>query len=201
MKLKNILLTFVVFLLSIILCGCSKEDVGEKDNTSKKEQKNSDLVMTRRIGSFDDLWLDLPNWREDGSETCTVIEYMNYYIMAVSSKEDYTFEELFNNETKPNLKHFVDKGTYDDFTPDSKEEVVLSNGINATKFDGILTMDSYGTLYKYLTYGYYFKYNNYPVMIISVETTKTSADKNSEEQRLATNKYVDEIVKTIRISE
>lgn len=201
---KKILLSILMVLLCVSLSGCGSNDSTKNDGTSKVENKGentkkyADLTMTRRIGVIDDVWIDLPNWREDGNETCTVVEYLNYYIIAAISKEDFDFDELFNNEVKPSLKHFVDRGTYDDFVPDKKEEVVLNNGIKAFKFEGTLTMDSYGDKYNYPAYGYYFKYNNYPVIVMSVETEKGGKDLNSEDERNKTNKYVDQVVETIR---
>lgn len=201
---KKILLSIMMVLLCISLSGCGSNDSTKNDGTSKvgnkgeDTKKYADLTMTRRIGVIDDAWIDLPNWREDGNETCTVAEYLNYYIIAAISKENFDFDELFNNEVKPSLKHFVDKGTYEDFVPDKKEEVVLNNGIKALKFSGILTMDSYGDTYNYPAYGYYFKYNNYPVIVMSLETEKGGKDLNSEDERNKTNKYVDQVVETIR---
>lgn len=205
---KKILWTILLggMMLSLCACGTNKTTNEENDTNNKTEEKKetnkkfTDLTMTRKIGVFDDVWVDLPNWREDGSETCTVAEYMNYYIIAVISKEDYSFEELFNNVAKSDLKHFVDRGTYEDFVPDTSEEITLSNGIKATKFEGTLHLEDYGDVYNYPAYGYYFKFNNYPIMVMSVETDTGSAN-NSEEQRLATNKYVDQVVQTIRNKE
>lgn len=125
---------------------------------------------------------------------------MNYYIIAMISEENYSFNELFNNEAKSDLKHFVERATYEDFIPQKSEEVTLSNGIKSTKFEGTLPVNDYGTPYQYPAYGYYFKFNNYTIMIMSVETD-TGSINNSEEQRNATNKYVDEIVQTIRNTE
>lgn len=197
----------VVMIVALIFVGIklSKPQTNEINNTNtennkKTSKKFNELTMTRRIGSFDDVWVDLPNWREDGSETCTVAENMNYYIISVISEEDYSLDELFNNVAKADLKHFVERATYEDFVPQKSGEVTLSNGIKATKFEGTLHLDNYGTPYQYPTYGYYFKFNKYPIMIMSVETDTESVN-NSEEQRLATNKYVDEIVQTIRNTE
>lgn len=202
---KKILLSALITVIMMVsLCGCSNTQINDtkEENNQKISKKFDDLTRTTRIGSFDDVWVDIPEkGRLEGSETSEVIENMNYYIVMAISKEDYSFDELFNNEVKATLKHSVDRGTYEDFTPDTAEEVKLSNGIKATKFEGTLSMDSYGTAYEYPTYGYYFKYNNYPIMIMSVETTIGGASKNSEEQRKTTNKYVDEIVQTIRNTE
>lgn len=201
---KKILLTCFLGSILLTLCACgikqndSSNNIKKEENKQETNKKFEDLTITKMIGSFDDVWIDLPDWRENGSETCTVIENMNYYIIAVISNEDYSFDELFNNVAKSDLKHFVDRGNYEDFIPDIKEEVTLTNGIEAIKFEGILSMDSYNTLYEYQTYGYYFKFNNYPIMIMSIETAKAGVDKNSEEQRVTTNKYVDEIVQTIK---
>lgn len=196
----------VVMLVSLSACGnpqprTNDANTANIENDQKTSKKFNELTMTRRIGSFDDVWVDLPNWREDGSETSLIIENVNYFIVIAISKEDYTFDELYENEMKSTLKHSVDRGNYEDFIPDSKEDVKLSNGINATKFEGTLSMDNYGTAYKYPTYGYYLEFNNYPIMIMAVETEKGGANKNSEEQRIATNKFVDEIVQTIRSTE
>lgn len=203
---KKVLLSILTFVLAFTLCACESNSTNENNDSNNQTENNvtkkfEDLTKTRRIGTFDDVWVDLPNWREDGSENSKVIESKNYFIVAVISEENYTFEELFNNKVKSTLKHFVDRGTYEDFQPNTKEEVTLSNGIKATKFEGNLSMDNYGTIHEYPTYGYYFNYNNYPIMIMSVETTISGVDNNSEEQRLNTNKYVDEIVQTIRDSE
>lgn len=197
---KRVLLYLIMFGLCFGLSACGSNEGEEKtlENNKESVSKYADLNMNRKIGVIDDAWVSLPSWREDGSETCTVVENLNYYILAVISKEDYSFEELFNNEVKSSLKHFVDKGTYEDFVPDNKSEVTLDNGIKAVKFDGVLSMDSYGDTYNYPTYGYYFKYNDYPVMVMSVETEKGGKDLNSEDERNKTNKYVDEIVETIR---
>lgn len=203
---KKVLLSILVVGMIFTLCACAKESDGlNNDNSSKVENKESskkfdDLTKTRMLGSFDDVWIDLPAWREDGSETCTVVENLNYYIIGVISKENYSFDELFNDVAKADLKHFVDRGTYEDFKPDTKEEVSLNNGIKATKFEGTLRLEDYGDKYEYPAYGYYFKFNNYPIMIMSIETDTGSVN-NSEEQRLTTNKYVDEIVQTIKDSE
>lgn len=204
---KKVLLSILMvgMMFSLCACGNNKEQTNnETDNkTEEKTETNkkfADLTRTRRIGVFDDVWADLPSWREDGSETCTVAEWLNYYIIAVISKEDYSFEELFNNVAKSDLKHFVDRGTYEDFVPDTSEEITLSNGIKATKFEGTLHLEDYGDVYNYPAYGYYFKFNNHPIMVMSVETSTGSVN-NSEEKRLETNKYVDQIVQTIRSEE
>lgn len=196
----------VVVIAGIVLaCTISKpNDNQDVDNSgagsTETSKKFEDLTMTRRIGSFDDLWLDLPGWREDASETCRVAESLNYYIIAVASDEYDSFDELFNNVAKPDLKHFVDRGTYEDFVPETKEEVVLSNGVKATKFEGTLRLEDYGDKYEYPAYGYYLEFNNKPVMVMSVET-HTGSTYNSEEKRLETNKYVDQVVQTIRSEE
>lgn len=200
---KKILLTILMTGMILTLCACGmKTDKVSIDSSSKTENKETnkkfdDLTMTKMIGSFDDVWMDFPNLREDGSEDCTLVIDMNYYIIAVISKEDYSFDELFNNVAKANLRFFVDRGTYEDFTPDTKEEVTISNNIKATKFAGTLRLEDYGDKYEYPAYGYYFKFNNYPIMIMSIETHTDSVN-NSEEKRLANNKYVDQIVQTIR---
>ena len=196
------ILFILMILVSVTLCACGKEtNKVNNDNTDKTENNETskrfeDLTMTRRIGSIDDVWVDLPNWTEDGSETCTVVSKLNYYIVALISSEDYSFDELFNNIAKSDLRHFVDRGTYEDFLPETKE-VTLSSGIKATKFEGTLRLEDYGDKYEYPAYGYYFKFNNYPVMIMSIETDTLSTN-NSETERLTTNKYVDEIVQTVR---
>lgn len=197
---KRILLYVILLGLCFGLSGCGSNKGEEKtlENNKESVSKYADLSMNRRIGVIDDAWVSLPSWREDGSETCTVVENLNYYILAVISKEDYSFEELFNNEVKSSLKHFVDRGTYENFVPDNKSEVTLDNGIKAVKFEGTLSMDSYGDIYNYPTYGYYFKYKDYPVMVMSVETEKGGKDLNNDDERNKTNKYVDEIVETIR---
>lgn len=200
---KKVLLSILTFGMVLTLSACgNKQNSSIDDNKGSNQeasQKFEDLTMTRMVGSFDDVWVDLPNWREDGSETCTVIESYNYYIIGVISKEDYSFEELFNNVAKSDLRHFVDRGTYDDFVPETQEEVTLSNGIKATKFEGTLRLEDYGDKYEYPAYGYYFKFNNYPIMFMSVETA-TGSIHNSEEERLNTNKYVDKIVQTVKSS-
>lgn len=215
---KKALLTVLLGAMVFSFCACGStqndsENSKKTENTQTTESKDKtesnqktpqtfdDLTMPRRVGSFDDVWVDLPSWREDGSETSLIVENMNYYIVMAISEEDYSFGELFHNEMAGTLRHFVDKGDYEDFVPDTTEEVTLDNGIKATKFEGTLHMDSYGSLYNYPAYGYYFKYNNYPIMIMSVETSIGGEDKNSEEQRAETNKYVDKIVLTIRDSE
>lgn len=196
---KKIFLSILMICCLFTLCACNSNNSDISDNKQEVAKKFDDLTMTRMIGSFDDVWVDLPNWREDGSETCTVAEYQNYYIIAVISKEDSSFDELFNNTVKSDLRHFVDRGSYEDFTPETKEEVLLSNGIQAIRFDGTLRLEDYGDKYEYPSYGYYLNFNNYSIMIMSIET-ETGSSLNSDEQRLITNKYVDEIVQTIRNS-
>lgn len=196
---KKIFLSVLMICCLFTLCSCNSNNSDISDNKQEVAKKFDDLTMTRMIGSFDDVWVDLPNWREDGSETCTVAEYQNYYIIAVISKEDSSFDELFNNTVKSDLRHFVDRGSYEDFTPETKEEVLLSNGIQAIRFDGTLRLEDYGDKYEYPSYGYYLNFNNYSIMIMSIET-ETGSSLNSDEQRLITNKYVDEIVQTIRNS-
>lgn len=204
---KKVLLSILMvgMMFSLCACGNNKEQTNDETNNKTEEKtetnkKFADLTMTRRIGVFDDVWVDLPSWREDGSETCRVAESLNYYIIAVISEEDYSFEELFNNVAKSDLKHFVDRGTYEDFVPDTSEEITLSNGIKATKFEGTLHLEDYGDVYNYPAYGYYFKFNNHPIIVMSVETNTGSVN-NSEEKRLETNKYVDQVVQTIRSEE
>lgn len=199
---RKYLLSLILFGMLFVLCACGN-DIKNEDSNNKTELKEEiikfdDLTMSRMLGSFDDVWVDFPNWRENGSENCTVVESYNNYIIGVISMEEYSFDELFKMEVKPNLKHFVENGTYEDFVAESSEEVNLSNGIKATKFDGKLSMDSYGTLYEYPVYGYYFKFNNYSIMMMSVATDTKASD--SEVRRLEANKYVDEIVQTIRNS-
>lgn len=201
---KKILLSILMVGTLFTLSACGKDGSNDSNDTGKAEsvkntKKYDDLTMTRMIGSFDDVWIDFPGWREDGSETCTVVESYNYYIIAVISKEDYTFEELFNEEAKSNLRHFVDRGNYDDFVPDKTEDVSFSNGIKTTKFEGTLHLEDYGDEYNYPAYGYYFKYNNYPIMIMSVETD-TGSQLNSEESWLQANDYVDRMIETIKNS-
>lgn len=188
---KRILIFLLMISAVLIFGGCSNKNV---DTDNKEEVKKfDDLTMTRSIGTFSNLWIDLPSWREENSENCITISNQNYYIITVISEEDYTFDELYNNEIKVNLSQFVDRGTYSDFAP-NKDEVILSNGINAVKFDSNLSMDSYGTLYEYPAYGYYFKYENYPIMVMFVDIDTT----NNEEKRNDIKKYVDEMVQTIR---
>lgn len=191
----------VVAIIVLVFVGIKvfKPQTNDNVNDTKKEssKKYDDLTITKRIGSFDDLWIDLPSWREDGSEDCSVAEYLNYYIIAVTSDECDNFEDLFNNAGKPNLRHFVDRGNYEDFVPETEEEVTLENGIKATKFEGTLHLEDYGDSYEYPTYGYYLKFNDKPVMVMSVETDTGSVN-NSEEKRLTTNEYVDKVVQTIR---
>lgn len=204
---KVIIGIVVVAVIVVAIFACSKLKTNDTNNVNavssqETSKKFEDLTNTQRVGSFDDVWVDLPKWRlESSSETSVTIENVNYFIVMAISKEDYSFDELYNNEMKSTLKHSVNKGTYQDFTPETKEEVKLSNGIKATKFEGTVVMDNYGTIYKYPAYGYYFKYNNYPVMIMSIETEISGASKNSEEQRTTANKYVDKIVQTIRNTE
>lgn len=204
---KVIIGIVVVAIVVVAIFACSKLKTNDTNNTNtgssqETSKKFEDLTDTQRVGVFDDVWVDLPDWRlESRRETSITIENVNYFIVMAISKENYSFDELYNNEMKKALKNSVNRGTYQDFTPDAKEEVELSNGIKATKFEGTVVMDNYGTIYKYPTYGYYFKYNNYPVMIMSIETEKGGASKNSEEQRTTANKYVDEIVQTIRSTE
>lgn len=212
--LLTVLLGAMVF--SFCACGSTKNDSENNEKTENnqtteskektKSNKNTakkfdDLTRSRMVGSFDDVWVDFPSWREDASETHVTMENLNYYIVIAISEEDYSFDELFHNETAVALRSSVDRGDYEDFVPDTTEEVTLDNGIKATKFEGTLHMDSYGTLYNYPAYGYYFKYNNYPIMIMSVETTIGGEKLNSEEQKAETNNYVDQIVLTIRDSE
>lgn len=195
---RKILLSILMVGMVFTLCACgnSETESGRKNGIEKFE----DLTMTRRLGTFDDAWIDFPNWREDGSETCRVAEKLNYYIIGFISDEDYSFDELFNNVAKSDLRHFVDRGTYEDFTPDKKEEVKLSNGIDATKFEGTLKLENYGDNYEYPAYGYYLKFNNYPIMIMSIETN-TGSENNSEEEWLTAKDYVDKMVLTLRNSE
>ncbi len=206
---KKVLLGVVIGLIviGVVLFVCLKpekeSEMGGENSTENNQEpvkKFEDLTKTERIGSFDDVWVDVPSWRVGGSETSLVLENMNYFIVAAISKEEYSFDEIYENEMKSTLKHSVNRGDYTDFVPES-EEVILNNGIKATKFEGTLSMDSYGTLYEYPAYGYYFKFNDYPVMIMSVETDIAGKDKNSEEQRQTTNRYVDEIIQTIRSAE
>lgn len=202
---KKIFLSIIMMMMVLTLCACSKTEKTNDDNSNKTDNKETskkfdDLTMTRRIGVFDDAWIDLPSWREDSSETCRVAERYNYCIIAVISDEDYSFDELFNNVAKSDLKHFVDRGTYEDFEPDTKEEVVLSTGINATKFEGTVKLEDYGDKYEYPAYGYYLKFNNYPIMVMSIETN-TGSQLNSEEEWLNAKNYVDKAVQTIRTSE
>lgn len=180
--------------------GAGTANIGKENDSKETTPKYEDLTKTRRIGSFDDLWLDLPGWREDGSETCTVAENLNYYIIAITSDEYDSFDELFNNVAKPDLKHFVDRGTYEDFVPETKEEVTLSNGVKATKFESTLRLEDYGDKYEYPAYGYYFEFNNKPIIILSIET-HTGSKYNSEEGKQEANKYVDQVVQTIRSKE
>lgn len=204
---KKMILSILMVSMVFLLCACGKDleqtnnENENKNETEVKEEtkKDEDLTMTRMIGSFDDILMDFPSWQEDGSETCTVVERYNYYIIAIISGEDYSFDELFNNEAKSNLRHFVDRGDYEDFIPDKSEEVTFNNGIKATKFEGTLRLEDYGDKYEYPAYGYYFKFNNYPIILMSVETS-TDSILNSEEERLKTNNYVDKMVETIRNS-
>lgn len=197
---KKVLLSILMVGMTFSMCACGNDK--QPNNYSDKNEvkletykKFDDLTMTRMLGSFDDVWVDFPSWRENGSETCTVAEHLNYYIIGVISKEDYSFDELFNNVAKSDLKHFVNRGTYENFIPEKTEEITFSNGIKATKFEGTLSLEDYGDVYNYPTYGYYFKFNNYPIMIMSVET---DSNDNSEEERLITNNYVDKMIETIR---
>lgn len=200
-----VIVTAVVVVGIVLTCTMFKPNnennanntVTENTETSKKFE---DLTMTRMLGSFDDLWLDFPNWREDGSETCTVAESYNYYIIAIASDEYDSFDELFNNVAKSDLRHFIDRGVYEDFVPETQEEVILSNGVKSTKFEGTLRLEDLGDLYEYPAYGYYLKFNNKPIIIMSVETN-TGSIQNSEEGRLTTNKYVDQVVQTLRSEE
>lgn len=194
---KKIFLSILMICFLFTLCACNSNNSDINDNKQEVAKKFDDLTMIRMIGSFDDVWIGLPNWREDGSETCTVVEYQNYYIIAVISKEDSSFDELFNNTVKSDLRHFVDRGSYEDFTPETKEEVLLSNRIQTIRFDGTLRLEEYGDKYEYPVYGYYLNFNNYSIMIMS---TETGSFLNSDEQRRVTNKYVDEIIQTIRNS-
>lgn len=193
----------MVMLLCVTLSGCGsdnstqKTDAGDAENKNEEFKKYADLTKPRRIGSFDDAWIDFPAWREDGSETCRVGEFYNYYILAVISDEDYDFDELFNNETKSDLRFFVDRGVYEDFVPDTKEEVTLENGLNASVFEGTLTMEDYGDIYNFPTYGYFLKFNNYKLMVMAVETNTGSAN-NSEERWNDAKRYVSQMVETIR---
>lgn len=203
---KKVLLTILLGGMLFSVCACGKID-NEGNNTqnnteltNEKSKHYDDLTMTRRIGVFDDLWIDLPQWREDGSETCRVAEYYNYYILAITTKEDYnTFDELYENEVKGDLRFFVFKGTYEDLKIE-KKEVTLSNGIKATKFEGIVNVDSYGTPYEYPVYGYYLFYNNYPIIVMSIEIDTDSVN-NTEERKQMTLDYVDKAVETIRSNE
>lgn len=202
---KKIMLSILMGCMVLTLCACgSEKDNVNNDNNKKIENKDTnekyaDLTMTRRIGIMDDLWIDLPNWREDGSETCIVAEYLNYYIIAITSKEDKDFESLYNNTAKLDLKHFVDRGTYEDFTPEM-EDVKLKNGIKVNKFNGTLKFEDYGDQYEYPAYGYYLKFNDYPIMVMAIETN-TGSKNNSDEEWFKAKTYVDQAVETIRSKE
>lgn len=61
----------VIAIGTLIFC-CIKignPQTNEINNTNTDNNKNTikkfnDLTMTRNIGSFDDVWIDLPKWRE-----------------------------------------------------------------------------------------------------------------------------------------
>lgn len=189
-----------VFAFSLFACG-SKESGDKSGSKSEAKQEMSqsfdDLTMTQQIGMYE-MYVDLPSWRMDYGEDFFTAENQNYFIVGMTSDACSSFEELYNDVAKSTLKAMVSRGEYEDFTPDKKEEVTLNNGVKATKFEGTVRMDSYGTLYEYPAYGYYYTFNKQPVMIMSLETTIGGEDLNDEEQRSTTNGYVDQIVETIR---
>lgn len=203
---KKVMLSIILGCMVLTLCACGKNESNVDNNGGYNKTQESgskkiyaDLTMTRRIGVMDDLWIDLPSWREDGSETCRVAEYLNYYIVAITSKEDTNFEELYNNTAKSDLRHFVDRGTYEDFTPEM-EEVKLASGIKAKKFNGTLKFEDYGDNYEYPAYGYYLEFNNYPIIVMAIETNTGSVN-NTEEEWAKAKTYVDQAVETIRSNE
>lgn len=197
--LLSILLSAMV-VLSLSSCGKEPAKASNTETPQNSGKKFSDLTIAKEVGSFDDVWVDIPEgWRVDASETSMTLSKMNYFIVMSISREAYSFDELYENEMKSTLKHSVDNGSYGAFTPEA-EQVDL-NGTAADKFEGTLSMDNYGTPYEYPAYGYFLSYNSYPIMIMSVETKIAGEDKNSEEQRLEANKLVDEIVQTLRSEE
>lgn len=217
---KKVVLTILVIVLLgtlIFLIGGNKkkdttgnESVDSGKNVST-ENKNgsyktfSDLTKTQQIGANNQIWVDVPSWRLDFDSNSFNAESKNYFIIGATSSEievsdslKETFTTLYNSEIKSTLKNNVERATYDDFTPSSSREETLSNGIKALKFEGTQTADVYGTEYSYPIYGYSFNYNNQPIVIMSIVTTIGGENLNTEEQQIETNKYVDEIVQTIR---
>ena len=214
-KLFAFILTAAVMLS--VLCGCGEaknpKATEKRWPISNGDQKTpeagqsssyrtySELPDAKQIGASP-LFVNIPDWRaEDWGYAFIAAESTGYAIVVASDSEahpgesvDAFFPALYNEDIKGILMQFY-RATYEDFTPDQTEKVTLACGAEALKFEGRNSANDYGTENSFPVYGYAFSYNDFPVIIFSIVVDENG----TEESKCAEmNRYVDEIVQTIR---
>lgn len=172
-----------------------------------------DLTRTESLtvwpddGEYFSYEIDCPDTRFDSSGWGIFSENALEYSIVVSHSErplinsgaslEEAFEEVLNGESayRSTLRSF-ETATYDEIAAET-ESVMLDCGKEAIKFSGIIHEDDYGTLSDCPVYGYCVSVGGAPVIVSYV---LFDADELGDDTISELQKYVDEMVNTIRIS-
>ena len=190
---KRTITSIILLVCIFILCGCNSKV--EDNNEDKSNSANKDLI-SKELGIESGVYISIPSWRESSGENYLVLQNSNYFIISVISSES-NLEDLYNNEVTSILNTQVDRGKYSKLLGMTTNEIKINKN-TSINFNGNIERDSYGTVDKFDVYGYFLNYENKSIIIMSIETNIGGNDLNTQKDKENTNKYVDDIVKSIR---
>ncbi len=209
---KFLALILVALTLATALCGCGSNPTPDKDGTDKDNKKDENNVVsdslpgTYEIAATDPHYIiSVPDWyaegygrgfalNEKGNKNYAIVVACGYDADETPLKEAFSalYNDTFNGILMQNYR-----AKYAEFTPETTD-VKLADGSNALRFNDIQPADDYGTELNCPIYGYGFIHDGVPFIVAYIVMDETAAD---DAKRAEMQRYVDEMVNTVRTAE